>query len=471
MKVMAYLDLKILKYSLILPLLASIFLYTGCATTRLMVKSDVIETTQSDSLSKDFALDHYLTGSVHEESDELYEAAVEYQLALIYNPVEPAVIVALAEVYLKLGEFDAALRTLENGRKAGVIDEELLKMLASFYLQRGMAEPAISCYRDLEKIRPLEELEILRMAALLGSLEKYDDALKLYSEYIDRYGENTEIYYKIGLTYLNLKNIDGAREAFEKLVQLDPAAHRVLFVLGGFAVSKLDWQTAEVYFQQALYADSSDIRYWTNLLMVLDQLDKTDEVLQVSEAAITQFHDFPPFYDMTGGALEKLKRYDEALDMFEKSHELDTTRVAPLLSIGYIHHTLEEWDKAAEAYDGALRINPEHAMVLNNYAYMLSVQNYRLEDALAMSEHALALEPETSSFLDTRGWIYYRMGRYEDALKDVNAALKKGKGNPELYEHLGYIYLALGKSSKSSEAWKKALELDPDNEKYARLVK
>ena len=205
--------------------------------------------------------------------------------------------------------------------------------------------------------------------------------------------------------------------------------------------------------------------------MALSEQEKYEEVLELVAVALEQFEGLPLFHDTRSGTLEKLGRLDEAIEAADKSIELDSTRISPYLIRGYIHHLLEQWEESAASYERALEIDPDNPAVLNNYAYLLSVQNYRLEEGLEMVDRALEMSPELPSYHDTRAWILYRLGRLKEALEVIKIAMKDTDDNAEMFEHLGYIYQALGKERKATKAWKRAAEIEPDNERYQLLMK
>ena len=109
--------------------------------------------------------------------------------------------------------------------------------------------------------------------------------------------------------------------------------------------------------------------------------------------------------------------------------------------------------------------DPEMTAAAQNYvAYMWAERGEKLDQALPLIEKALTLKPDNAAFMDTRGWIYYMQGRYEEALDQLNAASKILHDDPTLWEHLGDTWLKLGNRDEASKHWKKALELKPDDE-------
>ncbi len=116
-----------------------------------------------------------------------------------------------------------------------------------------------------------------------------------------------------------------------------------------------------------------------------------------------------------------------------------------------------------EAYDNALKLWSDNVLVLNNYAYFLSVQNEDLERALEMSKRATTLEQNNSTYIDTYAWILYMMGRLDEARTQMRQALSLDRsGSAELPLHYGDILYAMGEKFMAETYWRRALEAGAD---------
>ena len=104
----------------------------------------------------------------------------------------------------------------------------------------------------------------------------------------------------------------------------------------------------------------------------------------------------------------------------------------------------------------------EHAEALNFLAYAYAEDNRNLEEALVMAEKALALK-DAAHILDTLGWVYYRLGRLDQALEIITLARQKLPDDEVVLEHLGDIQRALNNYEAARLAYQEALELDPEN--------
>jgi Tfp pilus assembly protein PilF len=127
--------------------------------------------------------------------------------------------------------------------------------------------------------------------------------------------------------------------------------------------------------------------------------------------------------------------------------------------IGDVYHDMGNDKRAFKAYRKALGYNPENVLVLNNYAYFLSLLDQDLERALIMSKKAVNLESNNASYVDTYAWILHRLGRNDEAKKMMMTALSlSAQREPSLLIHYGDILWALGEKFMADTYWKKAVE-------------
>ena len=124
--------------------------------------------------------------------------------------------------------------------------------------------------------------------------------------------------------------------------------------------------------------------------------------------------------------------------------------VPALATAGDCWHAIGNDRKAMSYYDKVLRIDPQNATTLNNYAYYLSLAGRKLRKAEKMSRTALDLEPDNPSFLDTYGWILHLLGRDQEAKPYFKRAMVYGgKDHLEILEHYSVVLKALGEEELS----------------------
>jgi len=127
-------------------------------------------------------------------------------------------------------------------------------------------------------------------------------------------------------------------------------------------------------------------------------------------------------------------------------------------------HLYFNWDRPDQAIsllESVLEKDPDQAWAGNSLGYTLA--DLRREKDYPRAEElirrALALEPGSSAYLDSLAWVLYRRGRFRDALHYALMAVRSEAGpHPEMLDHLGDIYAALGERSQAEQYWRQAWE-------------
>jgi tetratricopeptide (TPR) repeat protein len=166
---------------------------------------------------------------------------------------------------------------------------------------------------------------------------------------------------------------------------------------------------------------------------------------------------------LTGNTYYRQGNNKDAMPYLEKAIEITPNDLNALSNLGLIYDALKMYPETDRLYSNAFKYYPDNALLLNNYAYHLAERGEKLKEALEMSKKSLDKEPDNSSYLDTYGWILYKLKDFKNAAKYIEMAIQKGK-NATLLDHLGDIYLAMDEVVKALKAWDEALKLEPDNQ-------
>ena len=216
-----------------------------------------------------------------------------------------------------------------------------------------------------------------------------------------------------------------------------------------------------------LSKDKNNYLIWEELLLLCNEMMDTLGMYQVGTETIKYFPEQPLPYALSGISLMMQKDFKAAMPFFEKGVELSGDKLE-LKSQFYsyladCYYNLDSVQQAFDMFDKVLSIRPDDALVLNNYAYYLSLRNEKLELAERMSSKAIALEPDNGTYLDTYAWVLYMRGEYSQARYYMKLAIEKVKEpSGVLYEHYGDVLYRSGNKEEALEMWKKALELGGD---------
>ncbi len=184
------------------------------------------------------------------------------------------------------------------------------------------------------------------------------------------------------------------------------------------------------------------------------------------------------FYYYQGMAYYRQKDVDNALETFRNGINVINEDSSPLIVsdfyaiMGDLLFQKHREREAFEAYDSCLQWKPDNVGCLNNYAYYLSLQGDRLDEAEQMSFKTIKAEPKNPTYLDTYAWILFMQQRYEEARIYIDQAIENDStGNSVVTEHAGDIHFMTGDTEGALELWQKALADDPSNKILARKIK
>ena len=112
---------------------------------------------------------------------------------------------------------------------------------------------------------------------------------------------------------------------------------------------------------------------------------------------------------------------------------------------------------------------PEDVSALNNLGYLWAERGLHPERALRMCRAAVAAQPQTQAYRDSLGWALFQLGRYDEALVELEKAAAGDEPSGVVLEHLGDCQAKLGKLDAARQSWKRAIERFDDDERAKRL--
>ncbi len=235
------------------------------------------------------------------------------------------------------------------------------------------------------------------------------------------------------------------------------------------------FNSARDVLQNLLNLDKDNPMRFEKLISFDFSLQQRELALNNSQKAIIKFPDNYIFYvyhalldDELGDPNKAISILDEGIKnvtINEHLSELYGTK-------GDFYYKTKRLNEAFKAYDLSLKSNPNNARILNNYSYYLALEKVKLSKALEMSSKAVDLEPNNSTYIDTKGWVLFTMERYEEA-RDVlrNAIAKSGSTSAVINEHYGDALYKTGNSDNAYIYWLKAKELEGGSTKLDEKIR
>ena len=131
-------------------------------------------------------------------------------------------------------------------------------------------------------------------------------------------------------------------------------------------------------------------------------------------------------------------------------------------SRGMSYERSKKWKKAEKDFLYALKLSPQQPLVLNYLGYTWIDYGINLKEAENFIRKAIRLRPKDGYFIDSLGWAYYRQGKYDLAVVELERAVAWIPNDPIINDHLGDALFRAGYQNEAKYQWNRALLYDPE---------
>lgn len=227
------------------------------------------------------------------------------------------------------------------------------------------------------------------------------------------------------------------------------------------------------------FPDQKDSQTLTLLAQSQAMAGNLQSGLKVAEEALTMSPDDQEALRLKGYLLSKLERNEEAIAHYQATLERfpnddEVIRMARSgLSIVYVN--MEEFEKGEHELELLLERAPDDAGVNNDLGYLYADRGKNLEKAESMIRRAVAEDPENSAYLDSLGWVLFKLGKLQEALEPLEQAAKSSLQDATIHDHLGDVYFKLNRLEEARKSWEKAESIaassDPPDKRLPEIRK
>lgn len=379
-------------------------------------------------------------------AEKKFDEMIEIYNSLI-DPADgnySADLLQLGALYLKTGDRGKAREALEKAIDANEEQADAYRLLGYLDELDGKAAAALENYTrhvmlDPEAIRDQFE-EIKRVADQAGQPKAPREILERLAEMGDSSAWMLE---QLGIAYF-LYDSQGerAQKMLEGLAGRDSLTEEGYNALGYIYNAGRQYEKALAAFRRVQQARPDYLLVYLNLGNIYLAQKK---------------------FDLAVGILT------EGLNRAGQDHAKD--RLDLMFALGNVYHESGDDAKTEACLRSALQLDPDFSPALNYLGYFFAERDRNLEEAYNLIQKALVKEPDNGHYLDSMGWVLYKMGRFESALDYILNSLENLEGRKEqqqqvfaeVFEHLGDIYQALGRRDQAREAWSKSLEINREN--------
>jgi tetratricopeptide (TPR) repeat protein len=390
--------------------------------------------------------------------NQIEPALAEYKTIQEADPQDATAALRVSEIYRRLGKFDLAM---ENLKKASALVQDSLEIPYN----EALILEAQGKYEDAATV--LQKLVARPLPADARAGEKSNRAL-----FLERLGN---IYREAGRPML-------AMETFRKIIELggDEASHGYQDLIDAYRDQK-QWSDATRVAQEAVKKLPQDKTLKLTLAEQLADAGKENESLQLAKSVLKGGPEDRDSYIMLSQIYMRLKKWKESEDAIAQAEKLsirpEEKEYIRFLQ-GSIYERQKKFDLAEQAFRQVLQQDPNNSMALNYLGYMLADRNMHLEEALTLIKKANDLDPQNYNYIDSLGWVYFKLGNYDQAEENLRRAADKSPNDATIQDHLGELYartsrfkLAAAHWEHALDEWNKSVPADVDQQDVSRVTK
>ncbi len=433
-------------------------------------------------------------GATYEKAKDYKKAVSAYQSAVRLDKENLDAMRGLAQNLANDNQLEAALNQYKALQAADPQDPQASLEMSKIYRRMGKLDLAME---SLKKAEPMSQdsLEVsYNEALILEAQGKYDEAAAALQKLITRTTSpdgnyspsersNRALFLaRLGTIYRESNRPQLALEAFHKMVDLggEEAAHGYQEIVDTYRDQK-DWAEASRSAREAVKKLPDDRNLKMTLALQLADDGKADESIQLAKSLIKGDASDREAYVVLSQIYMKLRRWKESEDALAeagKQASKPEDKEYVLYFQGALYERQKKYDQAEQSFRQILQTHPDSAPTLNYLGYMLADHNMRLEEALNMIKRAVELEPQNGAYLDSLGWVYFKLGNSELAEDNLRRAAEKTPNDATIQDHLGELYAKTGKLKLAAMHWERALDewnksiaSDVDQQDVARVQK
>lgn len=372
-------------------------------------------------------------------------------------------------LYLGMGNYKKAGKELENLIARFPKSVGPRHLLATFYEQTGEKEKAAQVYKEILSMDPHDA----RAKIALAEEAKGNDDIRFLNSMkpvFENPATSLDTKIKEILPYIKQladtgdKNLGNSLLALTSLLEtVHPQSAKALAALGDVLFYTGQKDKALEKYNECLELDNSVWPVWEQVLYIYADKKDFDNLVKYSESALDIFPNQALAHFLNGYAYNGKGNYEEALDAFQQalimSSKNPRLRYEVLNETGLAYFNLKKYAQSDNAFEEALKINPDEPAALKNYAFCLASRGEQLDKAKQLAAHLLETAPGVPAHEDAMAFVLYKMKDFKNAKSLLDRALQNGgDSDPSVLEHLGDVCFQLGAVNEAMQYWQKAIE-------------
>lgn len=416
----------------------------------------------------------YNIGRLYEAEKQPSEAIKYYERITEEYTYDESVLRRMITIYENYKDYANEASTMEKLLILDPANLELKVLAAQTFLRVPDYQKALELYESILETDPKNREIQTEVIKIYFRQNRNDIAFEKYGQLINR--DTVDFMTKMGiaLAFFEAAKEDStamyvAKSILETVQSSYQSEWMPKFYLALIEMRESSLPDIEDKLKRILTDADTSAEAHVQIGFVYFEQNKFDVAAKVFAQGAGKFpEDFRLNY-LSGLSYYRLGKNKDAYPYLEKALEINPSDINVLSTLGLVYDDLKMDPDCERVYEQALKYHPENILIMNNYAYHLAERGKRLKEAEEMSRKTIEAEPESSSYLDTYGWILFKLKDYKNAAKYIEKAVRI-RSDAVLLEHLGDVYEAMGEIVKAVRYWKQGLEKDPENEGLRKRI-
>lgn len=412
--------------------------------------------------------------------------------------------IRLAAVLSRQGNRQAAFEVMQTLTKQHPETPYALMALANLAVRAGEMDPALESINRALDLQPDWIEAALFKGRILIARKNNGETKTFFKEYLDTYPDSAKVRLNYARFLVDSKQWRLAKEEFEHVVSHSPKDADSIFAVGLLSFQSEQLEQAEQYFRRhlKLRSDNDQARIYlgqiaqrqkrySEALTWFKEITSSEQYFEAQtrmamvmakmgnvEQARQHIHKIHPESDeqrvqlvlAEEQVLRESKQYQEAMNVLNKALKETPDDTDILYARALIAEKLDLIEITERDLRKILKKDPKNTHALNALGYTLADRTDRADEAYKLVSLAMKEKPNDAFILDSMGWVEYRRGNYQEAIKHLKKALTL-RDDAEIFAHLGEVLWMVGERNKAMNIWKQALEKTPDNEALLGTMK
>jgi tetratricopeptide (TPR) repeat protein len=433
------------------------------------------------------------------------EARQYLERTIALDPTFGAAVMQLLDLYQMEGEWRKAAEILQPLISENPMRLELQRQQAYFYLRAGDAREARDRFRALVAADAKDIRSQFYLAEALNDLEEYAEAEKIFRELIAADPKDVDYVTSLGLSLAGQKKWDEASATFTKMLGMSGLPEN----LGAVARTQLAYIDLQRGNYEAAIETAKPIFIFNNkpntqginiALEALKKQKKPADAVTLLAPLAARFPEDPFVQSRYVEMLLRAGKNDTAKTVASMQAKVGTRNVVAMseaymqaedhagaiavlrgaianrpeeidlqFQLGSVYERSEDRKASEEVFLEVLKKNPDHAPSLNYLGYMWAERGVNLDRAQEMLTRAVGQDPDNGAYVDSLGWVYFRLGKLDLAEKFLTDATQLLPRDATVHEHLGDVLAKRGDMQRALQLYRTAVDLDPDSKDVEKL--